>query len=278
MVADLGSGDGTAHICEQHGAYVFRMDCARDEARNRLIESTSGPTFCIEPWEILAQGRETLSKLSNTTYATIIQQNHLSKDIRAWTGKPQFVNPVYETIEDSAEESDIVICSSGRSDYNDLLEKIKIWKQDNPTAIAPHYYEACTLLALGRWQQFLPVSEHYMFLDKSTSMSCVMNHYYFSMVQLMYLKKVVPSLQNITICLSAKPLMAEFWCLAGDVHYHLTKQFNVARDLYENAIFLGSRRLKSDRWPMDIAKYKSYPTKMIESCNKLIRSKSLYVV
>jgi len=276
MVADLGSTDGTIQIAEQ-SAEVYRMDCLRNDARNKLIEMTTGPTLSLEPWEAVAQGHHTLSNVSKQTYATILQNKTLTKDIRAWCGKPKFINPVYEMIEGDGSESDILIYSTGRTDHSELLSAINDWKLEAPTAIAPYYYEACTLLSLGKWKEFLAVSEHYMFLDKTKSISSVMNHYYFSMVQLVYMKKVVPTLQNLSICLAAKPLMAEFWCLAGDVHYHLTKRFNVAKDLYENAIMLGGKRLKSDKWPMDLAKYRSYPMKMIESCDKLMESKSLYL-
>jgi len=276
MIADLGSTDETVQIAEQF-AEVYNMDCFRNEARNKLIEMSSGPTLLLEPWEAVAQGRHTLNDISCQTYATILQNKTLTKDIRAWTGNPKFINPVYEMIDGDGVESDILIYSTGRTDQLDLLNAIKEWKLQSPTAIAPYYYEACTLLSLGRWKEFLAVSEHYMFLDKTKSISAVMNHYYFSMVQLMHMKKVVPSLQNLSICLAAKPLMAEFWCLAGDVHYHLTKKFNTAMELYENAILLGSKRLKSDPWPMDLTKYKSYPKKMIESCEKLMDSKSLYL-
>ena len=277
LIADLGSNDGTIQICEAADAEVFRLDRPRNEARNFLIEKTTGPTIYIEPWEIVAQGHKTISELSSRTYASILQQKTIVKEIRAWVDKPKFVNPVYETIEGDGTESDILLYSTGREDYSDLLPQLELWKEHCPTATAPHYYKACTLLAIGKWQQFLPVSEHYMFLDNSSSMPSIMNRYYFSMVQLINLKKVRPALQNLTICLSVKPLMAEFWCLAGDVHYHLTKKFNIAKDLYQNAISLGSKRLKSDKWPMDLSKYKSYPLKMIDSCEKILNSKSLYI-
>jgi len=277
MVADLGSSDNTLKICEDAGVEIYKMKCHRNEARNRLIDNTSGVTFLLEPWETFIKGADNLNRLSTTSYATILQNNMLTKDIRAWTDKPRFVNPVYETIEQNAVDADILIYSTGRNDHEDILLAINEWKKSFPIAIAPYYYEACTLLSMGKWQQFLTASEYYMFLDKTLSMPAIMNHYYFAMVQLMNLKKVRPSLQNLSICLSAKPLMAEFWCLAGDVHYHLTKKFNVAKDLYENAIFLGGKRLKNDNCPMDLAKYKTYPNKMIDSCDKIMQSKSVYI-
>jgi hypothetical protein len=78
------------------------------------------------------------------------------------------------------------------------------------------------------------------------------------------------------ICLSANVLMAEFWCLLGDAFYKLNK-YAKAYSLYENAIILGERRLKSDPWPMDIPKYKSYPRKMIQSCKELLEGEKFLI-
>lgn len=276
LVGDLGSQDETVAICRSAGAEVIKFDRPRDEVRNSLIAKTSGPTLWLEPWEVLIKGQQTLMSLSGPIYVSVLNQNTLVKEIRAWAEPVTVVNPVYETVECEARTSDVMIFSTGRPDYNELLVPIKEWQARNPTAKSPYYYEACTLLALGKWQQFLSVSEHYMFLDKSASMPVTMNHYYFAMVQLMYVKKIRPTLQNLALCLAVKPLMAEFWCLAGDAHYHLAKKFQIAKALYENAIVLGSRRLSTDLWPMDISKYKTYPQKMIESCDKILASKTFY--
>jgi hypothetical protein len=64
--------------------------------------------------------------------------------------------------------------------------------------------------------------------------------------------------------------MAEFWCLLGDIHYSLLKEYDKAYSFYDNAIFLGKKRLKSDLWPMEISKYSDYPEEMKKSCNNKI--------
>ncbi len=107
-------------------------------------------------------------------------------------------------------------------------------------------------------------------------MPSIMNRYYYALICLQKTTKVKPTLQNLSVCLSVKPLMAEFWCLLGDVYYHRLRKFDFAKEFYENAILLGSRRLKLDKWPMDVSKYKDYPEKMINSCNKIIEAKSFY--
>lgn len=276
MVADLGSSDDTVEICESLGAIVEKLDRKRHEARNSLMsKSSQGWNFMIEPWEIMIQGHKAIEKCEGTCrYATILNDKQISKEIRFWKGSNhRFKNPVYEVLEStSKEEVGTVFYSFGRPHLDETLRIINQWKSEKPTAISPWYYQACTLLAQGKWDQFMPVSEHYMALDSSRSMSAIMNRYYYAMASLIYKKKVRPALQNITLCLSERPLMAEFWCLMGDVFYHLSKDFKRAQGFYEDAIKLGSKRLKTDVWPMDITKYKSYPEKMIESCEKLRKS------
>ena len=98
-----------------------------------------------------------------------------------------------------------------------------------------------------------------------------MIRYYYAMTMLIYKKSYKPALQNINLCLCAKPLMAEFWCLMADVYYHLLNKFSEAKFFYENAIFMGSRRMKNDVNPIDLDKYKAYPNKMIKSCEQLLQ-------
>lgn len=277
LVADLGSEDDTIAICESLGALVFSVDRPRHEARNLLVEKGSeGWNFFIEPWEFWLQGSVEGCQ-STSCNVTIMHNKLLAKEQRFWQGREvRFKNPVYERIDGNCQsDNGIIFYSSGR-DYQEAMEIILRWKQERPTAISPWYYEACTLLAQGRWESFLSVSEHYMSLDPSTSMSAIMNRYYYAMGQLLYCKKVRPALQNLSICLAERPLMAEFWCLMGDVFYHLLKDWKKAQEFYENAMILGKKRLKNDVWPMDLTKYKSYPEKMVDSCCKITGTTTIY--
>jgi glycosyltransferase involved in cell wall biosynthesis len=276
LVADLGSTDGTIEFCENAGAEIYRMRSRRDEARNRLIDLSSGTNLAIEPWEALVQGHEQLRSLQGEHYATILNQKIITKEVRVWH-KGRYINPVYEHLDVPAKDSGLVFYSSGRCDVDDLLQEIQLWKQQSPTAISPFYYEACTLLTKGDWAGFLPLAEHYMFLDNSQSMPAIMLRYYYAMANTIHLRKVRPALQNLSLCLAAKPLMAEFWCLMGDIYYHLLKRHKDAKEFYENAVILGSRRLNTDPWPMDLTKYKAYPQKMIASCEHIIQNTAFYV-
>lgn len=275
VVADLGSTDGTIQICEAAGAKVTRTRKPRHEARSD--QSTSEWNLLIEPWEVLTNSPD-IGK-PDCYYSTIIQSKTITKEVRLWYGPRQFVNPVFERVDaDPPRECGLVFFSSGRTDHEQLLQELEKWKSQEICSSAPYYYQACLLMALGRYDEFLRVSEHYMFMEpKAITMSSTMNRYYYAMVQMMHKKQYRAALQNLNLCLCCKPLMAEFWCLMGDVYYHLLKNFKSAKEFYENAMILGCKRLKSDRWPMDISKYKAYPKQMIDSCDQLVSMKSTYL-
>jgi tetratricopeptide (TPR) repeat protein len=273
LIADLGSQDETVALCKQPKVEIYSLKMARAQARAELAKKSQGLNLWLEPWEAVIQGQMP----SQNSYVQILQQKSVAKEIRVWTGDAIIVNPVFERLEIPAGESNLILHSSGRSDYEELLQEIVNWKINAPTASAPYYYEACCLLSLGRLDEFMSVAERYLFLDHSASMSATMLRYYYAMICVTHAKKVRPALQNISLCLAVKPLAAEFWCLLGDVYYHLLMKFEQAKVFYENAMFLGARRLKDDKWPLDITKYKAYPLKMIESCDAISSSKSFYV-
>jgi tetratricopeptide (TPR) repeat protein len=83
------------------------------------------------------------------------------------------------------------------------------------------------------------------------------------------------ALESILPCIAKKPTMAEFWCLLADIYY-ATKDYEKAKSFYENAIILGGKRLRSDEWPLEVSKYKDYPQKMIDSCEKIKQSSHVY--
>ena len=82
---------------------------------------------------------------------------------------------------------------------------------------------------------------------------------------------------HITGCIAVKPLMAEYWCVLGDIHYR-ANQYKKALAFYENALILGSKRPGIDEWPVEISKYKDYPKKMIESCQSMLKGSKDYGV
>lgn len=281
QVADLGSTDRTIQICENKGLEVGRRPYCqnRSEVRNWLTsQSKTEWQMAVNPWEILIQGHDQIEQASSPSYyVSIIQESILTKDIRIWrkSFEYEFVNPVFEYLETSSNNELPVAFYSTGNPHPDF-DLIETWKLAQPTSPEPYYYHACLLLSQKKYDDFLRVSEHYMFIDNRQNLSNIMNHYYYAMIQIYKKKSVRAALQNINICLCARPLMAEFWCLIGDVYYHRLNNFEKAKQFYEIAIFLGGRRLREDKWPMDISKYKEYPTKMIASCVEILKRRGIY--
>lgn len=281
IVVDLGSTDKTISIAEELGAYVLRLPHIRNyhEARNLATkQSTTDWQLYLHPGEAIVQGFDQF-KASKAAYVTVLQNNIITKEIRLWrkSSNYEFKNPIYEMLDCVTNEEIPAVIYSRTKENPDQLGQIERWKNENPTAKEPYYFQAMTLLAKQKYDEFLAVSEHYMFIENKPSVSNTMNRYYYALVQIVHKDKVKPALQNISLCLAAHPLMAEFWCLLGDVYYHLIKNFGKAKDFYEIAMILGSRRLNTDHWPMDLSKYKEYPTKMIESCNLVLSSRSFFI-
>lgn len=272
LVGDYNSTDRTRQILNQYQCEVMLLDNQpRDWARNQLTEKYPDANWLmIEPWEVLVKGHKQILEARNPSFVSILQNQTLSKDIRVWKGKRLFRNPVFETLDTKSEaEVDALLYSKGSHDPHIQLAAVDLWKSERPLEIDPYYFQANLFMTIGRYDEFLHAAEHYLFLNKTEKMSTTMMRYYFAMVQILVKKRAKPALQNLNLCMCHKPLMAEFWCLTGDVYYHLLNDFEKARDFYENAIILGARRLKTDKWPMDIPKYKQYPERMIKSCENL---------
>jgi glycosyltransferase involved in cell wall biosynthesis len=277
IVGDLGSCDGTLDICRNYQAEIhYLVEFDRDQARNRLQKDLSGYNLMIEPWEIILKQDE-IALTSDCYYVKLLKDKTITKEIRLWKGFQEFVNPTYECIKSTTNsEIDLILYSFANRDLLSDLESIKKWKETKPSAFQPYYYEACIYLTLGDHEKFLNAIQHYLFLNRTPSISTIMSHYYMAYAYICK-KEVKKALQNINICLSYCPLMAEFWCILGDVYYHLLKKFDEAIEFYENAMILGAKRLKTDKYPIDLTKYKEYPEKMIASCNKIKETQGIYV-
>lgn len=277
VAVDRGSKDGTISICEKYGIEVVRVPFMnRCEARNHII--SQGWQMYLEPWEILTMGHQSIKSAKyGAYYMTVVRDGIVAKEVRLWNGPYKFINPVFEYLKvETNQVLEAVIYSKGGLDQVDTLQGIELWKSKDPLSHEPFYYQACFLLSEGKYDEFIKISDYYMFLNKKQSISATMNRYYYALVHVVHKKKAKPAIQNLVLCLCANPLMAEFWCLAGDAYYHLLNNFDKAKSFYENAIILGRHRLRNDKWPMEIAKYKSYPEKMIKSCEEILKSNTFY--
>jgi hypothetical protein len=279
VVADLGSADGTPLLAQRLGAKVVRYeDVDRSAIRNRLVaESRTDFQMYLEPWEALTQGHDQIRTFTgqtrtNTGHVLVFSGTVLSKETRIWRKQSGhlFANPVCESLQSPfGSQTGAVFYSDGGPDPVDRLKRIEEWKALAPTAKEPYYYQAMNLLAAGNLDEFLRVVKHYLFIETKPCMSAIMARYYFALVSLIKEGKAKPVSQNLNICLSNRPLMAEFWCLQGDVYFHLLNRKKEAVRFYENALALGSKRRIDDPYPMDLAKYDDYPTSMIGRCQSV---------
>lgn len=144
-------------------------------------------------------------------------------------------------------------------------------KNKEPMKASIYYELACWYLQNNEFKLFESNANHFLFLEKENYVEITMMYYYLSMLKLGE-NNANESLRYITACLSSNIYMAEFWCLLGDIHYYIIKDFKKAWHFYQNAIFLGGKRKNDDAFPVQISKYKKYPVKMIEKCEIIMKN------
>lgn len=285
VIGDLGCTDRTIQKCNNYNAQIIRLSLNSNlsQARNNLLEKSDCKWyFQIEPYETILKGIDSIcsavsAKDHITYHANILQGDIITKQIRLWhkDAKLKFKNPVFETLSGNATKTEIYIVR-GEKDNSDLsLSLASKWLESSPLLTEPLYYVAFANLSKRNWTAFLNYAEMYLHQEKNESMSVMMTRYYYSMVKCYIEKDYQSAIKSLLPCLANKPLMAEFWCLLGDIYYAI-KQYDKSQCFYENAILLGSRRLKDDDWQLEISKYKEYPQKMIERCKELKQSLRLY--
>lgn len=208
----------------------------------------------------------------------ILQEDVILKEPRLWnkkTNKVIFKNPVFE--KPNIEPTKIIESIIYQHKVNDTtaIKRLEIWKRGMPLSIDASYYKAFSVLADRNFTEFKRIIAHYLFNLTKSDMPSVMARYYLALVQGVVENNTNEAIKNVVICLAENPLMAEFWCLLGDIFIKAEK-FKDAIEFYENAIILGSRRLNSDFWPMHISKYDAYPKEMMEKCKKATASAETY--
>jgi glycosyltransferase involved in cell wall biosynthesis len=265
IVADLGSTDGTVDICKRYGEVVeVKMD-DRSKIRNSIVEKSNTIwQLMINPWEVLIDPDTIMGHTQKDSNAKlmIVTGDLIGKELRLWKkGTAQFKRPVYENLEPSASVVlDAMVASSeyGREE-TDVIAK---WKSEEPHAAEPHYYSACNSLANKRYDEFLASAEHYLFLKGAIDDSGLMVRYYIARVQCYIKQNAHKALTNVMDCIARNPLMAEFWCLLGDIYVRML-EFGRAEGFYRNAMIMGSQRLPCDPFPIELSKYEEYPMKML---------------
>lgn len=266
VVGDLGSNDSTAKICSERGAEVIKIKWEEDYSKARNSLMSEGINMYLEPWEVLASGHERMSETSGNNRVYVISGNVVSKEIRIWKDL-KFRNPVYESIEDETADCtpEVVIASIGprpdRREENSLINER--WIRSNPTSPDPYYYMAMSRLSERRYEDFFMFSRQHLAMSKKFTESTLMLNYYMAQVEL-HVGDIKSAANNLVGCLSLRPEMSEFWCLLGDILYK-SGQYKKARHMYENATIIGKRRRNDDVFPIEIAKYRDYPRKMIKN-------------
>jgi tetratricopeptide (TPR) repeat protein len=279
-IIDIGSTDDTPNICRNYGLNVESHSLNENfaELRNNCLGSDWN--LFIDPHEELVSGHDEINEIvrnkkKQSFYFSVVQGTILTKEIRLWNNGLQFRNPVYESIKDDGLISDFLILSQqGQIDLNQRFGLVDKWRKAQPISPDPYYYQALTHLLAGNYDKFVPLAKYYIEQEKK-GMATIMLRYYLAMLQAYELEDFNEATRNLLLCLLEKPLMSEFWCLMGDIQYQI-KDYQKAIDFYENAVILGTRRLKSDLWPMDISKYQDHPQKMITAAKKILNETKLY--
>lgn len=263
IVGDTGSQDGTRIVCEAFGCQIVHMPNNNDRSvsRNVLVDLAAHEwQMLIEPWEILINS-DALTSLSSdkNKHIEVVQGGIITKPIRLWKSS-KFVQPIYENIPGDSEFLPVVIWSEEPPAIDRKL--IDNWKKSHPLANEPYYYKAFASLADKNYKEFLNLAEHYLFKEPGLGISATMTRYYMAIVHNLIANNQDEAHKLAILCLAVNPLMAEFWCLLGDISLKL-KDFEEAKSFYENAKIMGSRRLRGDKWPMHISKYEEYPDEML---------------
>ena len=277
VVGDGGSTDGTKELCVRRDIEVVSVDASTDvsKARNSLLRGEW--QFYLEPWEALVSGGDHLyhAVAGNGSHIrfNVIQGDVLDKPVRLWKkSQAGFVGQVYERVGLDGGQVVGAIAAGTPTTAQRNGKIVSAWCESSPAAPEPFYYRACEALGSKQFQEFQKHAAYYNFVvqGKPVTQHTIMLWYYQGMTDCFVNRQPERAIQRAVTCLAARPLMAEFWCLLGDVHYHLLNRFDKAAHFYENAIVMGSRRRGDDDWPVEISKYQEYPEKMAASCRQII--------
>lgn len=275
VVGDIGSRDGTIKICESFGAEIVNLNLDDDYSRIRNGLAKDGVNMFLDPWEILARGHDFIEGLDGNTSVYVVRNGMVSKEIRIWKDS-LFVNPVYETIVDKNApcRPEIAIISGAEPDLRSERTRITdSWMKRRPTSPEPYYYTAMSRLAERRYSDFFAFANQYLAMEKEAVSSSIMLYYHMAQIEL-HTGDVNAAVRNILRCISVHPEMAEFWCLLGDVMYK-TRRYDAASQMYKNSLIVGKRRRIDDPYPVDVAKYGDYPSKMIKNIEKIMEETGL---
>lgn len=268
VVGDMGSSDGTDAIASGMGAEVVSVRFGGDYSalRNSLI--AEGSNMYVEPWESIARGAEHIASLRGSHAFYVLESGVVSKQVRLWDSG-RFENPVFEAVAGASPEvtPGVVVLSEGRPDRRkEATDVCRKWVEERPTMPDSHYYLACSLLAEGRAREFSVAAKTYLSMSPPEGDSVVLMNYYLARVGFA-IGEYREAYRRAAGCLVARPSYAEFWCLLADM-LCARGEYKKATHMYKNALVAGRMRPSDDMFPVEVAKYNSYPKEMEEKCNK----------
>jgi tetratricopeptide (TPR) repeat protein len=238
--------------------------------RNQMLqESKTDWNLYIEPWEILMPDDDIESLINGRPHAyrmTILSGESIRKEVRLWHKglNCSFVNPIFETLKTSIEEFSCSVIWENKIDRQDeLKELLGCWEKSQPFSQDMKYFKALQSLTAGSYKEFVGLAKQCLLQQKKV-IACSMLRYYLGVISCLELN-FNEAIQQAAMCIAANPLMAEFWCLLGDIFFK-ANDLTRAECFYNNAKILGARRLNDDAWPMHIPKYEEYPSLMIQKC------------
>jgi len=286
VVGDAGCTDDTIKKCKKYDAKIVNLPFKGDRSvfKNYMVEKNSSSWMLfMEPGEVfLSQPNFLNFDNEKTAYRVkLINGDLITKEVRIWhTSNPiKFKNPVFETpsVEENIKNLEVFLISNQAQIDEEKIQSLNEWRLKNPISKEPLYYIACSNLIQKKWKNFINSAEVYLYANNSNDSPALMTRYYISMVKSCVKEELdyEGAIKNLIICLAEKPLMAEFWCLLGDIHCRINEN-EKARGFYQNAILLGSKRKDDDDLPIEISKYKRYPEKMIEAFKELKEKTQMY--
>jgi hypothetical protein len=274
-VGDTVGSDKLKAFCFENGiAYVkLGLGDSFADCHNHLLKQSDTPWHMhLYPGETLVNPEEIQGLTAGRAVAyrlPCVQSGWLNKEVRLYHRdlKCRFSRAVFEAVEVKGEFAELYITGGvGGGPIASVADK---WVEKNPLALTPRYYKAISLLLEGKQVEFVAAAKEQLFADNKATIDNIMLRYYLACALAANPATHKECGQQIVECLAANVLMAEFWCLLGDVCF-AEGGYERAKAFYRNAVTLGSQRRKDDEWPMHIAKYKKHPDKMIAACDETV--------
>lgn len=237
----------------------------QSKSRNEILNRYDSALFLNEGEEIAELSQD--FNIQKIGYFDVVIDGFVSKEIRICHRSGYFKNPIMPEFRAKSDPKRVgVIVSKGQKGCD--RGAIKSWYESNRINPDAKYHWCYQLLRDMNYDEFIVAAEEYLFENQSKSESSIMMRYHMSQALLSrgFVKK---SLINVSSCLAENFLMAEFWCLIGDIHV-VIGDVEKAMGFYRNAIIFGEQRPKEDMYPIELAKYREYPERKLSACRKKI--------